>query len=320
VNAGVETAFVLGAGLGTRLKALTADRPKPMVPVVGKPLITFAFDHLIAAGVTRFVVNTHHRAEAYHREFPGDGKTSSYRGCGIQFCHEPTLLDTGGGIKNVRDLVGGAPFLVHNGDVLADLDMESLVASHMQGGHLATLGLRTGEPAQIDFDVSTRLVTDIRGVLGKPATRKYLFTGIYVLSPGIFDYFPDEDIFSIVTTFLALLGSGLPVGGVVLDEGRWFDLGTIEAYKDVHHAIAHGLRFSHQSDPDWPQFHDPGARVGPGVHLAGMNAIGAGAMVGEGTRLENCILWPGSKTASRLNLRDCIVRTSVAASAESKIL
>jgi len=320
VSDGVETAFVLGAGLGTRLKALTADRPKPLVPVVGKPLITFAFDHLIAAGIKRFVVNTHHRAEAYQQDFPGDGKTSTYRGCSLRFCHEPILLDTGGGIKNARDLVGSAPFLVHNGDVLADLNLERLVEFHLQSGHMATLGLRTGEPAQIAFDPSTMLVTDIRGALGKPAAQKCLFTGIYVLSHGIFDFFPADNIFSIVTTFVELLRSGLPIGGVVLDDGHWFDLGTIEAYKSVHHAIAQGLRFSHQNEPGWPQFIDPGAAIGPGVQLLGMNAIGEGATIGEGTRLEDCILWPGSKTGPGLNLRDCIVRTSVAASAESQIL
>lgn len=319
MSAGVETAFVLGAGLGTRLKVLTADRPKPMVPVVGKPLITFAFDHLIAAGVKRFVVNTHHRAEAYQREFLGDGKTSTYRGCEIRFCHEPTLLDTGGGIKNVREFVGNAPFLVHNGDVLADMELNQLVESHLKSGRLVTLGLRSGEPAQIAFDATTGCVTDIRGALGKPGTQKCLFTGIYVLSPGIFDVFPADNIFSIVTTFVEMLRSGSPVGGVVLDEGHWFDLGTIESYKAVHHAISQGLRFSHASDPDWPQFVSGSAMIGPDVRLVGMNAIGDGATIGEGTQLEDCILWPGSKTASRLHLRDCIVRTSVAASAESQI-
>ncbi len=320
MSGGVETAFVLGAGLGTRLKALTADRPKPLVPVVGKPLIEFAFDHLIAAGVNRFVVNTHHRAEAYHHHFPGDGKTSTYRGREILFCHEPTLLDTGGGIKNVKDLVGEAPFLVHNGDVLADLELGRLVDSHLKSGHLVTLGLRSGEPAQIDFDAQSGDVTDIRGVLGKPGTQKCLFTGIYVLSPGIFEFFPEDKIFSIVSTFVERLRSGSRIGGVLLDEGHWFDLGTIESYKAVHHRIAQGLRFSHNSDPNWPQFIDPSAKVGAGVQLAGMNAIGDGAEIGEDTQLQDCILWPGSKTASRLHVRDCIVRSSVAASAESQIL
>lgn len=317
---GVETAFVLGAGLGTRLKSLTSDRPKPLVPIVGKPLISFAFDHLIAAGVKRFVVNTHHRSEAYRKHFSGKGQTSTYRECEIQFRHEPTLLDTGGGIKNVQDLVGSAPFLVHNGDVLADMDLGRLVTAHLQTGHLATLGLRSGEPAQIDFDEKSGHVTDIRGIVGNPSPQKCLFTGVYVLSSEIFDFIPAGKPSSIVSAFIDVLRSGLRIGGVVLDEGHWFDLGTVESYKNMHHAIAQGLRFSHNPDPEWPQFLHPAARLGAGVQLTGMNAIGDGAEIGEGTNLEDCILWPGSKTASHLHLRDCIVRSSIAASAESQIL
>ncbi len=316
----VETAFVLGAGLGTRLKTLTSDRPKPLVPVVGKPLISFAFDHLIAAGVKRFVVNTHHRAEAYRQHFPGDGRISTYRGCEIEFRHEPNLLDTGGGIKNVQDLLGTAPFLVHNGDVLADMALGRLLEAHSKSGNLATLGLRSGEPAQIDFDAGSGRVTDIRGVLKQPSAQKCLFTGVYVLSAEIFDVIPDHTAVSIVSTFVEALRSGSRIGGVLLDEGHWFDLGTVESYKQVHHALAGGLRFSHNPDPQWPQFVHSGARLGAGVKLSGMNAIGDGAEIGEQTELEDCILWPGSKTASRLYLRDCIVRSSVAASADSQIL
>jgi UTP-glucose-1-phosphate uridylyltransferase len=117
----IGTAFVLGAGLGTRLRPLTEERPKPLVPLVHKPLITFAFDHLHAVGVRRFVVNTHHRPQTYDAILNGKNGRAEYRGCEVVFRHEPELLDTGGGIGNIRDLVGNEPFLVHNGDVLADL-------------------------------------------------------------------------------------------------------------------------------------------------------------------------------------------------------
>ena len=98
----VKKAFVLAAGLGTRLRPLTDTLPKPLIPVGLKPLITFAFDHLIAdAGVEEFIVNTHHLAGAYAGAFP-DG---TYRGRPLHFRHEPVLLETGGGIRNVADLL-----------------------------------------------------------------------------------------------------------------------------------------------------------------------------------------------------------------------
>src|SRR5215204_6109616 len=97
----VRNAFVLGAGLGTRLKSLTLHRPKPLIPVCNRPLITYAFDHLLGVGVQRFIVNTHHRAEAYKAVFAD----RSYRGAPVELRHEPDILETAGGIKNVEDLL-----------------------------------------------------------------------------------------------------------------------------------------------------------------------------------------------------------------------
>ena len=101
-------AFVLGAGLGTRLKGLTERRPKPLIPIYGKALITFAFDQLITAGAGRIVINTHHCHEAYEAAFP----EGVYRGARLIFEHEPVLLETAGGIKNAERHFGGKPFVV----------------------------------------------------------------------------------------------------------------------------------------------------------------------------------------------------------------
>ncbi|HYF36671.1 MAG TPA: sugar phosphate nucleotidyltransferase, partial [Prosthecobacter sp.] len=111
----MRKAFVLGAGLGERLRPLTDQLPKPLIPVFHRPLITYAFDHLIAAGVEELVVNTHHLPEAYAHEFPN----RRYRGLPIHFRHEaPVRLETAGGIANVQDLLGDEPFIVYNGDIL----------------------------------------------------------------------------------------------------------------------------------------------------------------------------------------------------------
>ena len=99
----IDQAFVLGAGLGTRLRPLTEDLPKPLVPIFQKPLITFALDHLVAAGVKSFVVNTHHLpADISKLSFP-DG---IYRELPVRLVHEPVLLETGGGIKNAEPCLG----------------------------------------------------------------------------------------------------------------------------------------------------------------------------------------------------------------------
>src|SRR5207244_1121785 len=108
----ITHAFVLGAGLGTRFRPLTDTLPKPLMPIFQKPLITFALDHLRAAGVESFVMNTHHLAPAFERVFPG----GSYAGHRVQLVHEPDLLETGGGIKNAAPYLGAQPFVVYSGD------------------------------------------------------------------------------------------------------------------------------------------------------------------------------------------------------------
>lgn len=316
----IGTAFVLGAGLGTRLRPLTDDRPKPLVPIVHKPLITFAFDHLHASGVRRFVVNTHHRPEAYARLLGEKNGQAEYRGCEIAFRHEPELLETGGGIGNIQDLVGEEPFLVHNGDVLADLPLGRLVQAHRSSGNIATLGLRSfGGPCQVQFDAGRGLVTDIRGAIGGRTDPAFLFTGLYVLSPEIFAHLPQERIFSIIPVFLNLIRRGAPVGGIVLDDGLWFDLGTRASYLEAHDLfLRQKYPLSYPLDRPWPAAIDPSASIGSGVTFEGANAIGAGAEIGEGAHLTNCVIWENARIASRARLEGCIVRDGRLAEGEHR--
>src|SRR5471030_1102222 len=127
----MERAFVLGAGLGTRLKMLTERRPKP--------LSTFAFDQLLAVGTREIVVNTHHCQHAYETAFPA----STYAGAWLIFEHEPLLLETAGGIKNVERYFKGEPFIVYNGDVLTDVPLEKALEHHRASGNEVTLVLRS---------------------------------------------------------------------------------------------------------------------------------------------------------------------------------
>lgn len=315
-------AFVPGAGLGTRLRPLTDERPKPLVPIFGKPLITFAFDHLIAHGVTALVVNTHHRPEAYDSILGASGASADYRGYPVTLRNEPLLLDTAGGIKNAGDLLNDGPFLIHNGDVLADLDLHTLIERHRAEDNIATLALRSGGgPLHIALDPSTGRVVDIRRTLNThPAFQEYLFTGIYLLSPEALDWIEPGVPRHIVPVLLEMIRRGRRVAGVVLDEGSWSDLGDPRAYVDAHWELIEGRRLSHLKDPAWPQPVHPTAVLGPGVRLIGRNAIGAGTVIGDGACLENCILWPGAKTAPGIHLRNCIVRAFAARSANDEIL
>jgi len=300
----VKRAFVLGAGLGTRLRPLTGRLPKPLVPLYHKPLITFAFDHLLGAGVESFVVNTHHCPEAFSGEFA----TGEYRGHPLQFRNEPVLLDTGGGIKNVEDLLGAEPFVVYNGDVLADFPIGPAIGEHLRSGNLATLVLRSGGgPLHIQWNPATKLVSDIRGALGNRTDPSFLFSGISILSPEIFPRIPGGRVVSIIPVYLDLVRSGR-VGGVLVDEGLWLDLGSRAAYLDAHRILGPaGHRLSHAA-PGWPCPVHPSAQIHPGARLLGACAVGPGAVVGEGATLRDCVLWKNAAVAAGAQLESCIVR------------
>ena len=304
----VSTAFVLGAGLGTRLRPLTNLRPKPLVPIFNKPLITFAFDHLMAAGVSRFVVNTHHRPEAYARWLGEASGRAGYRRCPVLFRHEPVLLETGGGIKNASDLIGGSPFLVYNGDVLADFPLETLIEAHLRSGNIATLALRSsGGERRIQCDPATGRITDMRGLIGGRTDPSFLFTGVSVFSPEIFQHIQQGDIISIIPVLVELMRQGVRVGGEIINEGVWFDIGNISSYLGVHRILAEGEHKFSYLDSKWQQSLQPGSRIHPSALITGASAVAAGAEVGEGAKLENVIVWPDAKVESGVALRNAVV-------------
>lgn len=227
-----KTAFILGAGLGTRLLPLTRNLPKPLLPLNGRPIITYAMDHLIGAGIERFIVNTHHLADNYLRMFPG----RQWRGFAIQFRHEPVLLDTGGGIKNIEDLLtDDSAILCYNGDIYSDIALERLIAAHHESSAEATLALRTkGYPLNVDVD-NSGAITDMRGVLNRPGSLRCLFTGIYAIETSIVQYIEKNRVESIVDTFLRMI-SDHPgsVKGIILDDGTWNDIGSLETYEAIN--------------------------------------------------------------------------------------
>ena len=226
-----KTAFILGAGLGMRLRPLTEDCPKPLLKIGGYPIITYAMDHLIKAGVDRFIINTHHRPEMYKKRFPGN----QWRNTPITFRHEPVLLDTGGGLKNIEDLIeDDEAIFCYNGDIVSDISLERLVAVHRLKRPDATLALRsTGLPLNVNINENGD-VCDLRHTLGNPGIKGCLFTGIYIVETSFLKNLEAGKCESIITGFLKVIkerpGS---VHGVILDEGPWYDIGSIESYKKL---------------------------------------------------------------------------------------
>ncbi len=226
----IHRAFILGAGLGTRLRPLTKKLPKPLLPLGGRPMVTRALEHLAALGIRDVIINTHHAAVEWTRAFPNGG----WRGTRITLRHEPVLLDTGGGLKNVQDFLSGhGTFLIYNGDVVSTLPLACAIKAHRQSGNLVTLVLRSdGSPRHVTLDAQGR-IADIRGLLGTGHPGEFLFTGIHVVEPEVFNHIPDASPRSIIPIYLDLIRAGQRLGGVVLDEGEWSDLGTLAEYEQM---------------------------------------------------------------------------------------
>jgi mannose-1-phosphate guanylyltransferase len=306
----ITQAFVLGAGLGRRLRPLTNDLPKPLIPIFQKPLITFALDHLCGLGVESFVINTHHLAAQFIGLFP-DG---NYAGRPLSLVHEPDLLGTGGGIKNVEGLLRDEPFIVYSGDILTDFDLAPLIEEHFRAGNDVTLALRKTKLGA-GIALQGGRVLDIESRYGNAG--EYDLAGVSVWSRQIFPRIPPHRNLSYIPIVTDWIGQGGRIGGVVLGDGKWFNIGSRAEYLEVHRIIKEERWKPHYvSAAEWPVQVAADAVIDPSARLSGFYSAGAGCRVGADAILENTILWPGAQIASRSHLCNCIVRSHQTAEGE----
>jgi NDP-sugar pyrophosphorylase family protein len=299
----ITRAFVLGAGLGLRMRPLSEVLPKPLIPIFQKPLITFALDHLIEAGVKSFVINAHHLAPAFQKLFA----EGNYRGHPVQLVYEPQILGTGGGIKNVESLLRNGPFISYSGDLLTDLPLAPLLAEHFRAGNDVTVALRD-RGLRSDVALENGRVVDIANRYGREGSCDY--AGIAIWSPATFDRIPAGQSLSFIPILAEWIGQGGRIGGVVSNEGKWFNIGSRKEYLAVHRIIQEERwKPSYVTVPEWPMAVAADAQVDSSARLSGVCSIGAGCRVGAEAVLENTILWPGAQIASRSHLRNCIVRS-----------
>ena len=224
-------AMVLAAGLGTRLRPLTDDRPKALVTVGGRTLLELTLMRLRSAGVTEVIVNLHHFADAvadFLKENHGFGMR-------VELSREDVLLDTGGGLKQAGGFFAGdEPFLLHNVDVLTNIDLRRMVESHQQSGALATLAVQARASArQLLFDDQLQLCGRRRGPepeMARPCSQPQAlaFCGIHVLSPRLLGMWQEDGVFSIVDTYLRLARAGGKIAAFRADACYWRDLGKPE--------------------------------------------------------------------------------------------
>jgi NDP-sugar pyrophosphorylase family protein len=228
-------AMILAAGLGTRLRPLTDNRPKALVEVAGRTLLEITLSRLRAFGVREVIVNVHHFADMVVEYL----KANDNFGMRIEVSREEELLDTGGGLKKAAwfflEDAGGRdePFILHNVDVTSTIDLGQMVKFHAEHLALATLAVQDRETARyLLFDQQGQLCGRRSGDDGKtelvrpsPQLKELAFCGIHVISPRLFAVMRDEGVFSIIPAYLQLAGQGEKMLAFRADEYYWRDLG-----------------------------------------------------------------------------------------------
>jgi len=243
-------AMILAAGLGTRLRPLTDDRPKALVTVAGRTLLEMTLSRLRSFGVSEVIVNAHHFAE----QIVDYLEANRNFGMRIEVSREDVLRDTGGGLKNAAwfFLEAGAdsaePFLVHNVDVLSTVDLAGMVRFHAEHDALATLAVQDRETSRyLLFDEQGQLcgrraanVADPEFICPTQQVRALAFSGIHVLSPRIFSKFQEEGAFSIIDAYLRLAALGEKILAFRADDFYWRDLGRPENLNEAARDLANG--------------------------------------------------------------------------------
>jgi mannose-1-phosphate guanylyltransferase len=305
-------AMVLAAGLGTRLRPLTYEITKPMVPVLDRPVMAHILDLLDRHGLDEVIANLHYHPDSIEEYFGGR----------LAYRHEQELLGTAGGVRGCREFFGDDSFLVISGDALTDIDLTALAARHRESGGVATLAVKqvpdTSEYGVVLHDRDGR----ITGFQEKPHPDEALSDlgncGIYVFRPDVFDYFPDRPFVDWAKdVFPTLLAGDVPFHIHEIDE-YWNDVGSLaELRQGTFDALRGELRLDVAGEevapgvtlagggglPDDAQVEGPvwigrDVQIGSDVRLMGPLVLGDGAVVGDRAQLRETIVFPGTHVAS----------------------
>lgn len=243
-------AMVLAAGLGTRLRPHTDERPKALVTVAGRTLLEITLSRLKSFGVHDVIVNVHHYAEMVIEYL----KANDNFGMRIEISREEILLDTGGGLKKAAHFFlessgsNEEPFILHNVDVISTIDLGRMVSAHMEKAALVTLAVQHRETSRyLLFDNDGELCGRRTGGTTKdeilrPAAELHplAFCGIHIISPRIFAKTSEEGAFSIINTYMKLVAQSEKIAAFSADDCYWRDLGRPESIEKATEEINEG--------------------------------------------------------------------------------
>jgi mannose-1-phosphate guanylyltransferase len=283
--------MVLAAGEGTRLLPLTVLKPKPLFPLLNRPLLAWIFEALARIQVQRLTLNSHHLSDQIESFLSQPDQGDRFDD--LQLRREAVLLGTGGGIKNTEGFWRSDPFLVLNGDILTDIDLFTAIEFHRNHQGPVTLVVH-------DYPSFNNIVVDEQGRIRElrvPSGGRWAFTGIHILNREIFGYLPPVAYYDIIPVYQALIRNGIPLWAFRVEGPYWRDMGTLESYRALHEDLLTGKPPTFFDLGRGPAFAPrgwclhPRARIEEGVRLEGWGVVGEYCRLGKGCRLRNTILW-----------------------------
>ncbi|MGE5405916.1 MAG: sugar phosphate nucleotidyltransferase, partial [Candidatus Saccharibacteria bacterium] len=319
-------AVIMAGGESTRLRPLTCKHPKPMVPIMDRPVMEYIVELLKKYGFEDIIVTTFYLPDAIRQHF-GDG---SQFGVNMRYFVEEFPLGTAGSVRNARRLLDDT-FLVISGDTLTDINLKRVVDFHREKKAIATLAL-----SQVDNPLEYGVVmTDLDGritrFLEKPGWAEVFSdlvnTGIYVLEPAIFDYFEDEQVFDFSKDLFPLLMEKGDALYATLCPEYWCDIGNIHQYRQAHFDLLSGrvdariaawnmgdglyLGEGAQVDPqakvELPCYVGPGCKVRAGAKLGAYSVLGQNTVLTDGASVKRSILWNNVYVGKKTELRGAVV-------------
>jgi mannose-1-phosphate guanylyltransferase len=329
-------AVILIGGMGTRLRPLTCDTPKPLLPVVNRPFLEYQFDVLKAHGIREIVLCTSYKPEVFRKAL-GDGRRLGLK---IRYVHEPHPLGTGGALKNAQAFVQDTA-LVLNGDILNALDVTKFVKQHRSKRADVSIALtRVKDPTAYGL-VETDGDGRVEKFLEKPSWDEIetntVNAGAYLFEPKILDLIPPGIHHSLERAlFPQLLQNKAKLFGYVTT-GYWIDIGSVEKYLQIHFDILRGQAFARKADgiafakgvrrgkeltlePAGGRIAvGAGSSLGDFVRLTGPVCVGPGCKIGKGAALENCVVLEGTTIGEGATLKGCVVGSDCVIGANSTI-
>ncbi len=322
-------AMILAAGVGSRLDPLTRAIPKPMVPIVNRPVIEHIVLDLKKHGFDDIRVNVHYLGSVIEDGL-GDG---SRLGVKISYAHEDKLWGDAGSVKRSQDFFNGETFLVVGGDDISDIDLSGLMALHREKKAASTIATTLVEdPSQFGIVVTDddgRITRFLEKPKGGDVFSKMANTGVYVFEPGVFDLIPPDTFYGFGNeVFPQLLAEGRPLYGFST-RSYWKDVGNLQVYRQtnfdalnglVHlelagREVAPGIRHGDgvQIDPSaeivGPCAFGDHVTVGAGAKLLGNVILGDGTVVEAGATLKDTITWQNARVSAGTHLECCVVGT-----------